>query len=84
MGRNFTADQSAPAVNWAAVTPHNSNNLPAGCRALYVGGAGDIAVVGYDDVAVTFTGVVAGTILPLAAKRVNATNTTATLIVALF
>lgn len=81
---NFTADQAAPAVTWATVTPSNTVDLPAGCRSLYIGGAGDVAVVGHDNVAVTFTAVPAGTILPLAAKRVNATGTDATLIVALY
>jgi hypothetical protein len=74
----------SPAVRWKAVTTSDTDNLPAGCRGLYVGGDGDIAVVGDDGTAVTFEGVTAGTILPLCARRVNETNTTATLIVALY
>lgn len=81
---NFTADQAAPAVSWVAVTPHNTTNLPAGCRALYVGSAGDVAAVGQDNVVVVFAGVPAGTILPLAVKRVNLTNTDADDMVALY
>lgn len=50
--------------------------------ALYVGGAGIVAAVFQDGTVVNFT-CVAGQILPLKLRRVNATNTTATLMVAL-
>lgn len=53
------------------------------CSAIYVGGAGVVAVVFQDDSVVEFT-CVAGQVLPVKAKRVNSTNTTATLMVALF
>lgn len=80
----FTADQAAPARVWLTVTPSDSVNLPAGCRALWIGGAGNVALVGEDNNVVTFSGVAAATILPIGPKRVNATNTTATPIVALY
>lgn len=83
MARNFTADQAAPGRSWAAVTPSDTVNLPAGCRAIYVGGAGDVALVGDDGVAVVFAAT-AGQIIPLGPKRVNATSTTATSIVAIY
>jgi hypothetical protein len=69
-----------------AVTPANSD-LPNGiARALWVGGAGDVAIVAESDgtTAVTIASVAAGTLLPVRAKRVNSTNTTATAIVALY
>lgn len=50
--------------------------------AIYVGGAGIVDVVFQDDTVVSFT-CVAGQILPVKAKRVNATST-ATLMVALY
>lgn len=50
--------------------------------ALYVGGAGVVAVVFQDGTAQNFT-CVAGQILPVQARRVNATST-ATLMVALY
>lgn len=80
----FNADTGAQRVRWVSVTPHDSNNLPAGCRGIYVGGAGNIALVGEDNVAVTFTAVPVGTFLNVGPKRVNSTNTTATLLVALY
>lgn len=81
---NFTADQAAPAVSWAAVTPSDSANMPAGCRSIYVGGAGNIVAVGWDNTVATFTAVPVGTVLPIQAKRINATNTTATLMIAMY
>lgn len=63
--------------------PSDSANI-ANCRAIYVGGAGDIVLVGSDDATATFTAVPAGVILPCGAKRVNLTGTTATLLLALF
>lgn len=51
--------------------------------AIYVGGAGIVAAVFQDDTVVNFTAV-AGEIIPIAIKRVNATNTTGTLLVALY
>jgi len=67
-----------------AVTP--SDTTPISCRAVYIGGAGAIAVKMSDSAtAVTFTAPVLGTILPLAIEggRILATGTVATLIVAL-
>lgn len=51
--------------------------------AIYVGGAGVVAVVFQDDSVVEFT-CIAGQLLPVNAKRVNSTGTTATLLVALY
>jgi hypothetical protein len=73
-----------PARSWKVVTPHDSTNMAAGCQGIYVGGAGNVALVGDDNVAVTFTAVPVGTFIPCRAKRVNAALTTATLMVALY
>lgn len=67
-----------------AITPHNSNELAAVPRAIYIGGTGDLVVVGLDDVEVTFSNVSAGTVLPFMAKIIKSTGTTATLILALY
>lgn len=67
----------------AAVTP--SDSTPVNCRALYIGVAGNVAVVpARGGSAVTFVGVQAGTTLPVQCSKVMSTNTTATNIVALF
>lgn len=75
----------APAKNAAAVTPNDSADLSNVAVALYVGGSGDVSVdtVGGQE-SVVFSGVSAGTVLPVRVKRVNSTSTTATDIVALW
>ncbi len=72
-----------PAVGGAAVTPNDSQDLAKSSRALYVGGAGDVKVTTVDGSTITFSAVPAGTLLPVAVKRVFATLTTATNILAL-
>jgi len=56
---------------------------PKPCDAIYVGGAGIVAVVWQDGTVLNFTAV-AGEILPVQAIRVNSANTTATLMNALY
>jgi hypothetical protein len=60
------------------VTPHASTNLPTTARAIYVGGAGAVAVVAPDDTVTVWPAVTAGSYLWVACKRVNAVGTTAT------
>jgi len=75
---------SSPSTKAFSVTPHDSNELSEVAKALYVGGAGDVSVILRDDnTAVTFKAVAAGTILPVRARIVRVTGTTATYIVAL-
>lgn len=73
-----------PARSWKAVVPSDTVNLPTGCRGIYVGGAGNVAAVGRDGAVVVFTAPPVGAFLPIAPTRINATNTTATLLVAVF
>ena len=69
-----------PAHDAAAVTP--SDSTVVAFRSLWIGGAGNVAVMPLNgDTAVTFSTVAAGTLLPIAVRQVMATNTTATLIV---
>lgn len=77
---------TSPSTHYTTVTPSDTVDIPGPemCRSLYVGGAGDVAAVRQDGVAVVFSAVPAGSILPIRVRRVNATGTTATLIDALF
>lgn len=82
---NAGADLTSPAWTAVAVTPADSDLATMPTRGLYVGAAGNVAVVmAGGGSAVTFVGVPAGTFLPLRVDRVNSTNTTATSIVALY
>lgn len=76
---------SHPVQNAVAVTPSDSADLPDGpCRALYVGTTGNISLIpSGGGSAVTFTAVAVG-VLPVAAKRVRSTSTTASNILALY
>lgn len=78
--------QLLPATysSFAAVTPSDSTAVT--CRAIWVGGAGNIALSTSSTAsAVTIEGVAAGTVLPIALDggRIMSTSTTATKIVAL-
>ena len=66
-----------------AVSVTKSDSTVVNIDALYVGGAGDVAVTTHLGTVVTFGSVPAGTILPVKCKHVMSTNTTATLMVGL-
>lgn len=75
---------TAAAYRGAAVTKSDATILPV-TRALYIGGAGDVAVIfAGDTAAVTLAGALAGSVLPVQVTKVMSTNTTATNIVALY
>lgn len=87
-GKNFSlnADNTAPSFSYIAVSTSDTVNFTLGpCRGIYVGVSGDIVAVAADGSgsAVTFKSVPVG-ILPIQAVRINATNTTATNMVALY
>lgn len=76
------------SYNYAkAITPSDTVNLVFGdkltCDAIYVGGTGTVTVVLRDDTTVQFT-CIAGQVLPIQAKRVNATGAAGTLLAALY
>lgn len=72
----------APAVEWFAITPHDTNELSVRPRCLYVSVAGDISVVSKLGATMTIT-VVAG-YHPLRPVKVKSTGTTATGIYGLY
>lgn len=72
------------AYTFSVVTPSDSINIASGpADALWVGVGGDVAVLGRQGEVVTFKNVPGGTMLMVQTQRVNATNTTATDMVAL-
>ena len=75
--------QASPA--YGAITPSDTVSLPFITRGIYVGVAGNITcVLPNSTTAVTFIGVLAGSILPIQTSRVNSTATTAGSLVALY
>ncbi len=72
------------ATGAAAVTKSDSTVFSEPIIALYVGGAGDVAVTMASGAVVTFVGVPAGTILPIEVSKVMSTNTSATTILRLW
>ncbi len=80
----------APFYNYATVITKSDtdnivrpgNNCPV--VGIFVGGAGNIVAVFQGGDTATFTAVPVGTILPVSCIRVNSTNTTASLMLALF
>jgi hypothetical protein len=78
------AKNTQSAVSAAGVTTADGSDLPiAPTRALYVGVAGDVKVDMADGTTVTFKNAPAG-VLPVSVKRVYATGTAATNILALY
>lgn len=81
---------SDPAFGACAVSKSDTVNIvdAAGdtrrTRGLYVGGSGNVRVKMADGADVIFYSVPAGTVLPIQIDRVYSTNTTATLMTALF
>jgi len=76
--------EMVPNATFRAVTPSDTISIKNGpARALYIGGEGNLVAINENGVAVSFAGLAAGTVLPITTTRVNATNTTATNIVAL-
>jgi len=74
-----------PAKHAIAITPSDTVDISGGAfmRGLYIGGAGNISVEMANGT-VVFYAAVAGSVLPIRTKRVNATGTTATNLVGLY
>lgn len=72
-----------PFTDAAAIVTSDTVDLGRLTEAVYVGGAGTVAVVLQNNRVVSFTAVAGGT-LPVRARRINATGTAATLLVALY
>ena len=71
-----------PAESAHSVSPDDSGRFDP-TRAVYVGGEGNLRVMMWGGQVVTFSGVTAGTMLPISITRVYSTGTTATNILVL-
>lgn len=81
---NNSEGLTGPADDAEVITPDASAELISVTRAVWVGGAGTLAVVMANGQAVTFSGIAAGTLLPIRVRAVRVTGTTATLILGLY
>ena len=82
--KTFARSLTSPAENARAVELSDAEDLPRITRALYVGGAGDVAVRMAGGDVVTFANLQAGSLVPLRIARVMATGTTASALVGLW
>lgn len=72
-------------VSADAVTPNDGADLPDGyTKGIFIGGAGNVSAVMNDGTNIVFTGLLVGVVYNFSVKRINATGTTATNIVALY
>ncbi len=78
-----TTSLESPASSAVAITPSDENDLAQISRAVYVGGAGDLAVTMKDGSIATFKNLIAGSSIAIRVSRVLSTGTTATHIVAM-
>ncbi len=72
-----------PAIGAVSPTP-DTDITPRNIRALYVGGAGNVAVITSKGETVTFSSVQTGTVLPIRVRQVLSSGTSATNILALY
>lgn len=72
------------AGSLALVTPADSDLTRQPTIGVWVGGAGNLRVTTFAGEDVVIPSVPAGTLIPIKVKRIWATNTTATLIMALY
>jgi hypothetical protein len=68
----------APFNKVQNITKSDSTVYDPPLDAIFVGGAGNVALVDLAGNTVTITGVIAGQILPIGASKIMSTNTTAT------
>lgn len=77
----FSTTPDSCATHAFAITPADTN-LAQPARALYVGGPGNLTVIMASGATVTFSGIGAGTLIPIMVERVSG-STTATGIIGL-
>lgn len=84
-GNMFVNISSSLGTGAVSVVPSDTVDLSSGVtKGIYVGVEGDITVKMSDDTVVTFKALAPGTIHPIAVKRVYATGTSATNILAVY
>lgn len=75
---NHVRSLTSPLEHGMNVVPDDSEDLPFVTRAIYVGGAGNLALRLQDGTELVLENVAAGSLLPIRAARVLASGTSAT------
>lgn len=73
---NYGVSSSGSALRSFAITPHDTNDLPAVVRGVIVGGAGTIRWRSIDGTINNTAALPAGFLLPIQSDRILATGTT--------
>jgi hypothetical protein len=78
---SYSAAPNSPARYAASAVLSDTENLPVSGRGLYIGGNGDVVLKTVGGNNVTFSNLVAGTILPICVMQIFSTGTTASNII---
>lgn len=81
---NYAVGLTSPYRHASSITPHDTNELTYVTRGIYIGGAGNVKVTTVEDETVTFNSAAVGQVLPVRAKIIFSSGTTATSIIALW
>lgn len=81
--KNISEQLDSPAQDAFQITPHDTDELAQVTRAIYVGGAGNVNLTTASGTTIVFSGIPAGTVLPVQVRKVLSTSTTATNIIGL-
>ncbi|WIY51555.1 hypothetical protein O9Z70_08630 [Devosia sp. YIM 151766] len=77
---NTHSGLTSPASRAIAIAPDDNADLSLTTRAIYIGGGGDLTVTMRDGGQATFTGLAAGTLLPIRVRRVLEASTATQLV----
>lgn len=81
---NYTVTLTSPPVGGQSVTPSDSTDLSHVSRGIYIAVAGHLSVVMESGVTLNFDNLAPGVVHAMRVRRVRATGTTATGVVALW
>lgn len=81
---NIPPSIEAPVLRTEQITPSDETIFVTPTRGIYIGYGGDLVIRNTDGVDLTFTFTTNGTVLPIVAKMVKATGTTAQNIIGMF
>lgn len=82
--KTFARSLTSPPEHAREIAPDDAASLPFVTRALYVGGAGDVALRLQGGAEVVFRGLQAGSLIPIRVDQIKSTGTTATGLIGLW